>query len=375
MYRAISEELDIHADIRVIGVGGGGCNAVNRMIEAGLKGVRFIAVNTDAQALLESNAEDKLQIGNKLTKGLGAGSDPEIGKKAAEEDREKLKKLVEGADMVFITAGMGGGTGTGASPVIAEIAKEADALTIAVVTKPFPFEGKKRAEIAEKGIKELRNKVDALIVVPNQRLLEINDNKLALDEAFKLADEVLLNGVQGISDLITLKGVINLDFADVKTIMKDAGTALMGIGTGSGESRAIRAAENAISSKLLETSIKGAKRVLMNFVASRDLRIDEVNEAAEYVRKETSPDSHIIWGFRYDDSLKDEIRITVIATGFEDTDYINEIPGLKEVEIEASNGDGSSYHFKRKKGTGRRDELDDLAPSDEPLYVPGGIRK
>ncbi len=376
MYRGISEELDIHADIRVIGVGGGGCNAVNRMIEAGLKGVKFVAVNTDAQALLESNAENKLQIGNKLTKGLGAGSDPEVGKKAAEEDREKLKKLVEGADMVFITAGMGGGTGTGAAPVIAEIAKEAEALTIAVVTRPFLFEGAKRGEIAERGIRDLRNKVDALIVVPNQRLIEINDNKLSIDEAFRLADEVLLNGVQGISDLITLKGVINLDFADVKTIMKNAGTALMGIGTGSGESRAVKAASNAISSKLLETSIKGAKRVLMNFVASRDLRMDEVNEAAEYVRKETSPDSHIIWGFRYDDNLKDEVRITVIATGFEDSEYQEELSDIEEVGIEAEEGgNGSSPRYRRKSVVSREDDLDDLRPSEAPLYVPGGIKR
>ncbi len=378
MYRNMSEELDIHADIRVIGVGGGGCNAVNRMIEAGLKGVRFIAVNTDAQALLESNAEDKLQIGNKLTKGLGAGSDPEIGKKAAEEDREKLRKLVEGADMVFITAGMGGGTGTGAAPVIAEIAKEAEALTIAVVTRPFLFEGVKRAEIAEKGIKELRSKVDALIVVPNQRLIEINENRLALDEAFKLADEVLLNGVQGISDLITLKGVINLDFADVKTIMRNAGTALMGIGTGNGEDRAVKAATNAISSKLLETSIKGAKRVLMNFVASRDLRMDEVNEAAEYVRKETAPDSHIIWGFRYDDNLKDEVRITVIATGFEDSEYIEELPEIEDTGImdisEGNNGSSPRRKVRRDAGS-REDDFDDLKPSEQPLYIPGGARR
>lgn len=371
MLRGISEELDIHADIRVIGVGGGGCNAVNRMIEAGLKGVKFVAVNTDAQALLESNAEDKLQIGNKLTKGLGAGSDPEVGKKAAEEDREKLKKLIEGADMVFITAGMGGGTGTGASPVIAEIAREAEALTIAVVTRPFLFEGTKRGEIAEQGIRELRNKVDALIVVPNQRLIEINENRLALDEAFKLADEVLLNGVRGISDLITLKGVINLDFADVKTIMKNAGTALMGIGSGSGEGRAVKAASNAISSKLLETSIKGAKRVLMNFVASRDLRMDEVNEAAEYVRKETAPDSHIIWGFRYDDSFKDEVRITVIATGFETSDYEEEFSDLEEIEVGYSDGDNGTSGYKKRKNQ-VFDDVDDLTPSDSPIYIPGG---
>ena len=372
MLRGISEELDIHADIRVIGVGGGGCNAVNRMIEAGLKGVKFVAVNTDAQALLESNAEDKLQIGNKLTKGLGAGSDPEVGKKAAEEDREKLKKLIEGADMVFITAGMGGGTGTGASPVIAEIAKESDALTIAVVTRPFLFEGSKRGEIAEQGIRELRNKVDALIVVPNQRLIEINENKLALDEAFKLADEVLLNGVRGISDLITLKGVINLDFADVKTIMKNAGTALMGIGSGNGEDRAVKAAANAISSKLLETSIKGAKRVLMNFVASRDLRMDEVNEAAEYVRKETAPDSHIIWGFRYDDNFKDEVRITVIATGFETSEYAEELSELEEIEMGPSDGDNGSSGRKKRKPSQVFDDIDDLRPSDSPIYIPGG---
>ncbi|HHY41120.1 MAG TPA: cell division protein FtsZ [Syntrophaceticus sp.] len=305
------------ADIKVIGVGGGGGNAVNRMIQAELKGVHFIAVNTDAQALNLSLAEHKMQIGAKLTKGLGAGADPEIGKKAAEESRDELMQALRGADMVFVTAGMGGGTGTGGAPVVAEVAKEVGALTVGVVTRPFTFEGKKRATQAEQGIQELKSKVDTLITIPNDRLLQVVDKSTSINEAFRIADDVLRQGVQGISDLIAVPGLINLDFADVKTIMSNTGTALMGIGSAKGENRAAEAAKIAISSPLLETSIEGAKGVLLNITGGPDLGLFEVNEAAEIISQAADPEANIIFGAVIDENLEDEVRVTVIATGFD----------------------------------------------------------
>ncbi len=305
------------ATIKVIGVGGGGSNAVNRMIESGIQSVEFITVNTDAQALNMARSEVKLKIGEKLTRGLGAGANPDVGKKAAEESRELLIQQLKGADLVFVTAGMGGGTGTGAAPVIAEIAKECGALTVGVVTRPFTFEGRKRAMQAEQGIAALKDKVDTLIVIPNDRLLEIIDKKTPMMEAFRVADNVLLQGVQGISDLIMVPGLINLDFADVKTIMSERGSALMGIGVGAGENRAADAARKAIQSPLLETSIEGARGVIMNITGGINMSLYEVNEAAEIVSAAADPEVNVIFGAIIDESLKDEIKVTVIATGFE----------------------------------------------------------
>ncbi|QKS71517.1 cell division protein FtsZ [Paenalkalicoccus suaedae] len=306
------------ATIKVIGVGGGGSNAVNRMIENGLQGVDFIAVNTDAQALKLSKASERLQLGGKLTRGLGAGANPEIGKKAAEESREQLEEQLSGADMVFITAGMGGGTGTGAAPVIAEIARECGALTVGVVTRPFTFEGRKRMNQATGGIQALKEKVDTLIVIPNDRLLEIVDKNTPMLEAFREADNVLRQGVQGISDLIAVPGLINLDFADVKTIMSEKGSALMGIGVATGENRAAEAAKKAISSPLLETSVDGAQGVLMNITGGTNLSLFEVHEAAEIVSNASDSEVNMIFGSVIDEHLKDEIIVTVIATGFEE---------------------------------------------------------
>jgi cell division protein FtsZ len=305
------------AQIKVIGVGGGGSNAVNRMIDSGVKNVEFITVNTDAQALSLSKSEVKLQIGDKLTRGLGAGANPEIGKKAAEESRELIMNALRGADMVFVTAGMGGGTGTGAAAVIAEIAKECGALTVGVVTRPFTFEGRKRQTQAEAGINALREKVDTLIVIPNDRLLEIVDKKTPMIEAFREADNVLRQAVQGISDLIAVPGLINLDFADVKTIMSERGSALMGIGTATGENRAAEAARKAIMSPLLETSIEGARGVIMNITGGSNLSLYEVNEAADIVISASDPEVNMIFGAIIDEDLKDEIKVTVIATGFD----------------------------------------------------------
>ncbi|OXM86041.1 cell division protein FtsZ [Paenibacillus rigui] len=310
-------DMDLLAKIKVIGCGGGGSNAVNRMIENGVKGVEFITVNTDAQALQNSKSEQKLQIGDKLTRGLGAGANPEVGKKAAEESRELIFNTLKGADMVFVTAGMGGGTGTGAAPVIAEIAKECGALTVGVVTRPFTFEGRKRAMQAEQGIAALKEKVDTLIVIPNDRLLEIVDKKTPMLEAFREADNVLRQGVQGISDLIAVPGLINLDFADVKTIMTERGSALMGIGEATGENRAAEAAKKAIQSPLLETSIDGARGVLMNITGGANLSLYEVNEAADIVASASDLEVNMIFGAVIDESFKDEIKVTVIATGFE----------------------------------------------------------
>src|SRR5215218_7512330 len=305
------------AVIKVIGVGGGGVNAVNRMIDAGLKGVEFIAVNTDAQALLMSDADLKLDIGRDLTRGLGAGSDPEVGRSAAESHHEEIEEMVKGADMVFITAGEGGGTGTGGAPVIAEIAKGLGALTIGVVTRPFGFEGRRRAVQAEQGIQKLKERVDTQIVIPNDRLLTVSDEKTSVLNAFKMADEVLLQGVQGITDLITTPGLINTDFADVKMIMNNAGTAIMGIGTASGEGRAVNAARAAITSPLLEASIEGARGILLNIAGGSDLGLFEVNEAAEIIHGVAHADANIIAGMVIDDAMGDEVRVTVIAAGFD----------------------------------------------------------
>jgi cell division protein FtsZ len=308
------------AKIRVIGVGGGGNNAVNSMVDgASIQGVDFIGINTDAQALLNSKANTKVQIGENLTRGLGSGGNPEMGKEAAEESREKIKDLLEGSDMVFLTCGMGGGTGTGATPIIAEVAKEVGALTVAVVTKPFMFEGTRRMVAAEEGIEQLKDKVDTLIVIPNQRILDVVDKKLSLLEAFRVADSVLTHGVQGISDLITVSGLINVDFADVKSIMSDSGTALMGIGVGVGENRAQIAAKQATASPLLEVSMDGARGVLFNITGSSDLSMSEVDEASRIIAKAADPDANIIFGATIDDELHDQIKITVIATGFDES--------------------------------------------------------
>lgn len=311
--------MDQLATIKVIGVGGGGNNAVNRMIEHGVQGVEFIAVNTDAQALNLSKAEVKMQIGSKLTRGLGAGANPEVGRKAAEESKEQIEEALQGADMVFVTAGMGGGTGTGAAPVIAQVAKEMGTLTVGVVTRPFTFEGRKRSGQATSGIDALKSSVDTLIVIPNDRLLEIVDKNTPMLEAFREADNVLRQGVQGISDLIAVPGLINLDFADVKTIMSDKGSALMGIGIATGESRAQEAAKKAISSPLLETSIDGAQGVLMNITGGTNLSLYEVQEAADIVSSAADQEVNMIFGSVINESLKDEIVVTVIATGFDES--------------------------------------------------------
>jgi cell division protein FtsZ len=305
------------AVVKVVGVGGGGCNAVNRMIDAGLRGVEFVAVNTDAQALLMSDAETKIHIGRELTRGLGAGSDPAIGQQAAEAHRDELSNALDGADMVFITAGEGGGTGTGGAPVIAEVAKTQGALTIAVITRPFGFEGKRRAAQAEAGINRLKEKVDTQIVIPNDRLLSIADEKTSMVNAFRMADEILLQGVSGIADLITTPGLINTDFADVRMIMHDAGSALMGIGRAEGEGRALSAARAAIASPLLEASIEGARGILLTIAGSSDLGLFEVNEAAEVIHDVAHVDANIIFGTVVDENLSDEIRVTVIAAGFD----------------------------------------------------------
>ena len=305
------------AVIKVVGIGGGGVNAVNRMIDVGLKGVEFIAINTDAQALLMSDADVKLDIGRKLTRGLGAGAAPEIGRQAALDHIDEIEEVLRGADMVFVTAGEGGGTGTGGAPIVAKVAKDLGALTVGVVTKPFTFEGKRRTAQAEEGIENLRTEVDTLIVIPNDRLLAISDRSISALEAFKTADQVLLSGVQGITDLITTPGLINLDFADVKSVMAGAGSALMGIGSARGEARSVRAAELAISSPLLEASIDGAHGVLLSIAGGSDLGLFEISEAAELVAKFAHPDANIIYGTVIDDALGDEVRVTVIAAGFD----------------------------------------------------------
>ncbi len=316
---AHQNQVESFAGIKVVGVGGGGVNAVNRMIEEGIHGVEFIAVNTDAQALMLSKAPTRVRIGDKLTRGLGSGGNPEIGRKAAEESAEELYNVLKGADMVFITAGLGGGTGTGAAPIVAQAARELGALTIGVVTRPFTFEGSKRMQNAEAGMQKLKEHADTLIVIPNDRLLQIMDKRASLNDAFKMADEVLRQGIQGISELITVPGLINLDFADVKTIMSEGGAALMAVGKASGEDRARIAAEQAISSQLLDITIDGARGVLFNVTGGPSLTLFEVNQAAAIIRETAHPDVNLIFGAVIDPDMGDEIRITVIATGFERT--------------------------------------------------------
>lgn len=316
-YESLAAEPEHFAQIKVMGVGGGGSNAVNRMIAEGLRGVEFIAVNTDAQALLLSEAPQRVRIGDKLTRGLGAGGDAEIGRQAAEESAEDLREMVMGADMVFITCGTGGGTGTGAAPIIASLAKSSGALTIGVVTKPFTFEGGRRMGVAEEGISQLKDNVDTLIVIPNDRLLELVDKKVSMTDAFRIADDVLRQGIQGISELITVPGLINLDFADVRSIMNEGGSALMSVGKGSGDTRASDAAQEAITSALLDVTIEGARGILFNVTGSGNLSLFEVNEAAEIIRSKAHPDANIIFGAVIDEEMDDEIRITVIATGFD----------------------------------------------------------
>jgi cell division protein FtsZ len=303
--------------IKVVGIGGGGTNAVSRMVDAGLKGVEFVAVNTDAQALLMVDADVKLHVGAKVTRGLGAGADPQVGHEAAMESRDEIKEALKGADMVFVTAGEGGGTGTGGAPVVAEIARELGALTVGVVTRPFSFEGRKRAEQAQRGVGELREKVDTLIVIPNDRLLQVVEKRTSVMEAFRMADDILRQGVQGITDLITVPGLVNLDFADVRTIMRDAGSALMGIGEAEGENRAAEAARIAVSSPLLEASVEGATGILLNITGGSDLGLFEVNEAAEVVTGAADQNANVIFGAVIDDALGSRVRVTVIATGFD----------------------------------------------------------
>ena len=348
-----------NAKIFVVGVGGGGNNAVNRMIDCGLDTVEFWALNTDSQALQVSRAKQKIQIGTKLTKGLGAGADPEVGRKAAEESREEIKNKLQGADMIFITAGMGGGTGTGAAPVVADLAREMGALTVGVVTKPFSFEGRKRAQQAEMGITDLKEKVDAIITIPNDKILQMIDKKTSMAEAFSYADEVLRQGVQGISDLISKSAFINVDFADVKTITKNAGTTMMGIGIADGENKALEAAQAAISSQLLETSIDGAKGILFNITGGSSLSMMDINEASDFISSVADPDANIIMGAGYDDSLGEAIRVTVVATGFDGkpksstpftlpTRNLN-VPVGRAVNTPSNNGGGINLPTRREQ--------------------------
>ncbi|WP_070120176.1 cell division protein FtsZ [Bacillus marinisedimentorum] len=364
--------VDQLATIKVIGVGGGGSNAVNRMIEHGVQGVDFIAVNTDAQALNLSKAEAKMQIGTKLTRGLGAGANPEVGKKAAEESREQIEEALKGADMVFVTAGMGGGTGTGAAPVIASVAKELGALTVGVVTRPFTFEGRKRANQAAGGISSMKENVDTLIVIPNDRLLEIVDKNTPMLEAFREADNVLRQGVQGISDLIAVPGLINLDFADVKTIMSDKGSALMGIGIATGENRAAEAAKKAISSPLLETSIDGAQGVLMNITGGTNLSLYEVQEAADIVASASDQEVNMIFGSVINENLKDEIVVTVIATGFDDSD-LNQPKPTQRPSMGAQKPSGYSAP-KREEQKQDNQNRQQSQSSDDTLDIPTFLR-
>ncbi|TCN51655.1 cell division protein FtsZ [Rhodococcus sp. SMB37] len=370
------------AVIKVVGIGGGGVNAVNRMIEQGLKGVEFIAVNTDAQALLMSDADVKLDVGRELTRGLGAGADPEVGRKAAEDHKDEIEEVLKGADMVFVTAGEGGGTGTGGAPVVASIARKLGALTVGVVTRPFSFEGKRRGGQADTGIQTLRESCDTLIVIPNDRLLQLGDAAVSLMDAFRSADEVLLNGVQGITDLITTPGLINVDFADVKGVMSGAGSALMGIGSSRGEGRAIKAAEAAINSPLLEASMEGARGVLLSIAGGSDLGLFEINEAASLVQEAAHIDANIIFGTVIDDSLGDEVRVTVIAAGFD-----GGTPTRRPVEAGPGQQQGQQSQQNPQQGArpgaigaGRAGELGrpdrdgaDEAPAREPAPVSGGL--
>lgn len=355
--------------IKVIGVGGAGNNVVNRMIEAGVQGVDFIAVNTDKQDLNKSKAAEKVQIGEKLTGGMGAGSKPDIGKKSAEESRAAIAKMLENTDMVFITAGMGGGTGTGAAPVIAKAAKESGILTVGVVTKPFTFEGKRRRDHAELGIEYLKKYVDSLVVVPNDKLLQISEKNTTMQEAFSMADDVLRQGVQGITDLIAESGVINLDFADVKTVMSDRGIAHMGVGVGKGENRVIDAVKEAIGSPLLETSIDGAKAILLNIMGGYDLGMLEANEAADLIEKAAARDANIIFGASIKEDLEDEIRITVIATGFDDDDAAEEAPQEPETSVHHASPSASAAKVEEAAAETVGEAQPEL-PADDDIEVP-----
>lgn len=376
----VKPDLNTFAKIKVLGIGGGGNNAIDSMISSGLiKGVEFVAINTDAQTLLKCQAETKLQIGEKVTRGLGSGANPKVGKEAAEESKDKIQELLFDSDMVFITCGMGGGTGTGASPIIAEVAKEAGALTVAVVTKPFFFEGTRRMVTADEGVENLKDKVDTQIVVPNQRLMDIIDKNVTLIEAFKLADGVLSQGVQGISDLITTAGLINVDFADVKSVMADAGTALMGVGSGVGENRAQTAARTAVSSPLLETSIEGAKGMLFNIIGGTDLTMSEVHQAAEIISKSADADANIIFGANVDETLVDQIKITVIATGFDETRQ-----RLKELSVKPSttpaavitDDDDDEDKPKPPEGNGEKKQLSEITDEEADEFdIPAFLRQ
>jgi len=369
------------ARIKVIGVGGGGGNALNTMIqEGGINGVEFVAVNTDAQALLNNKAEIKVQIGENLTKGLGSGGDPEVGFHAAEESKERLKEELDGADMVFITAGEGGGTGTGASPVIAEVARESGALTVAVVTKPFDFEGSRRKYSAEDGVGKLKEQVDTLIVVPNQRILQIVDKKTPVTEAFKKIDSVFYQGVRGIAELITVPGLVNVDFADVRSIMSSAGTALMGIGIGSGEQRAVEAIKQAISSPLLDVSIEGAKGVLFNVVGGQDMSMSEIDEAASIIAKTVDPDADIIFGAVVDEKMMDQIKITLIATKFDESriQFLRlrrETPQEEQPQIHTPIQTRNTELPKKEERVPSTDDLDEYLEEDSDLDIPAFLRK
>ena len=384
----VKPDVETFAKIKVIGVGGSGGAAVNRMIQAKIKGVEFIAVNTDVQALHYNQASSKLHIGKTVTRGLGAGMDPELGRRSAEETQNEIRDMIKGSDMVFITCGLGGGTGTGASPIIAETAREMGALTVAVVTKPFSFEGAQRKNIGDSGLDELRDKVDTIIVIPNDRLLSMVDKKTSLLDAFGMADEVLQQGVQGISELITIPGLINVDFADVKAIMENTGTALMGIGTGGGDNRAVEAAKAAIASPLLEVSIDGARGVLFTVTGGSDLSMHEVNEAAKIITSSADPDAKVIFGAVIDENLQDEVRITVIATGFSEEDRRR----IEESSSEEEEEDFRPSLFKARTTDVRRlqqpvtkdevtassssDDDDDLSDEEQDeLEVPAFIRK
>ena len=367
-----NEEQNTFATIKVVGCGGGGNNAVNRMVDAGLRGVEFISVNTDSQALGQTNAQVKIQIGEKLTKGLGAGAIPEVGRRAAEESREEIASALKGADLVFITAGMGGGTGTGAAPVVAEIARDLGTLTIAVVTKPFNFEGKQRMKNAEAGIAELKQHVDTLVVIPNDRLLQVVNKGTTMLEAFRIADDVLRQGIQGISDLIAVPAMINLDFADVKTVMESGGMAHMGIGVGKGENKLVEAAKNAIASPLLETNIDGARAVLINVTGGEDISIVDINEAANLIMEAADPDANIIFGAGIDETMGDEVRITVIATGFEKTPFPSKEPARKPREIEHERLFGSfGTSFAKTETQGTQSVFDTPAPAANSPFSTG----
>jgi cell division protein FtsZ len=353
-------EPDGHPTLRVIGVGGGGVNAINRMIEAGVGGVEFVALNTDAQSLQQSAAHVTLQLGADITRGLGAGSDPERGRQAAMEDYDRVKSLLKGSDMVFITAGEGGGTGTGAAPVVARIAREIGALAVGIVTRPFGFEGSRRALAAEQGVEQLADEVDTLIVVPNDRLLSVLDKQTSMVDAFRVADDVLRQGVQGISDLITLPGLINLDFADVRTIMADAGNALLGIGMGTGEKRAVEAAAKATSSPLLETTLEGAHGILLSITGGRDLSLWEVNEAAKTVQEAAHPEANIIFGAMLDESLEDEVWITVVATGY----------GSRKPQSEQARRDGFREPLGEPRVTRTRERMPRSTDVEVPEFIP-----